>query len=84
MICVDITLQIIVKSNLDISTLSFQKEEVEFAKWATFDEITSLFNDGLFCHTHYDDLKKYRKINSQTPGHPELNLSKRIEIIWQT
>ena len=47
------------KSNLDISTLTFQKEEVEFAKWATFDEITALFNKGIFCHTHYDDLKKY-------------------------
>ena len=26
-----------------------------------------------------DDLKKFRKINSSTPGHPELHLSKRIE-----
>ena len=26
-----------------------------------------------------DDLKKYRHINSQTPGHPELNIKKRIE-----
>ena len=26
-----------------------------------------------------DELKKFRKINSTTPGHPELNLSKRIE-----
>ena len=26
-----------------------------------------------------EDLKKFRKINSQTPGHPELNLLKRIE-----
>ena len=26
-----------------------------------------------------DDLKKFRRINSQTPGHPELNISKRIE-----
>ena len=26
-----------------------------------------------------EDLKKFRRINSQTPGHPELNLSKRIE-----
>lgn len=47
------------KSDIDVSTLSFQKEEVEFAKWATFDEITVLFNNGIFCHTHYDDLKKY-------------------------
>ena len=26
-----------------------------------------------------EDLKKFRKINSTTPGHPELNISKRIE-----
>ena len=26
-----------------------------------------------------EDLKKYRQINSQTPGHPELNINKRIE-----
>lgn len=26
-----------------------------------------------------DELKKFRKINSTTPGHPELNISKRIE-----
>lgn len=26
-----------------------------------------------------DELKKFRKINSSTPGHPELNISKRIE-----
>ena len=26
-----------------------------------------------------DELKKFRKINSVTPGHPELNISKRIE-----
>ena len=26
-----------------------------------------------------EELKKFRKINSTTPGHPELNLSKRIE-----
>lgn len=26
-----------------------------------------------------DDLKKFRHINSQTPGHPELNINKRIE-----
>ena len=26
-----------------------------------------------------EDLKRFRQINSQTPGHPELNLSKRIE-----
>ena len=26
-----------------------------------------------------DDLKKFRRISSQTPGHPELNLSKRVE-----
>lgn len=47
------------KANIDVSTLSFQESEVEFAKWATFDEIVSLFNKGIFCHTHYDDLKKY-------------------------
>ena len=26
-----------------------------------------------------DDLKKFRHVNSQTPGHPELNINKRIE-----
>ncbi|MBQ2872520.1 MAG: transketolase [Bacilli bacterium] len=26
-----------------------------------------------------EDLKKFRRINSSTPGHPELNVSKRIE-----
>ena len=26
-----------------------------------------------------DELKKFRKINSTTPGHPELNINKRIE-----
>ena len=26
-----------------------------------------------------EDLKKFRKLNSETPGHPELNISKRIE-----
>ena len=26
-----------------------------------------------------DELKKFRKVNSPTPGHPELNISKRIE-----
>ena len=26
-----------------------------------------------------DELKKFRKMNSTTPGHPELNISKRIE-----
>ena len=26
-----------------------------------------------------DDLKKFRRLNSLTPGHPELNISKRIE-----
>ena len=26
-----------------------------------------------------DDLKKFRRIGSNTPGHPELNQSKRIE-----
>jgi len=26
-----------------------------------------------------EDLKKFRHINSQTPGHPELNINKRIE-----
>ena len=26
-----------------------------------------------------EELKKYRQINSQTPGHPELNINKRIE-----
>ena len=26
-----------------------------------------------------EELKKFRKVNSTTPGHPELNLSKRIE-----
>ena len=27
-----------------------------------------------------EDLKKFRRINSQTPGHPELNINKRIEV----
>jgi len=27
-----------------------------------------------------DDLKKFRRVNSQTPGHPELNINKRIEM----
>lgn len=27
-----------------------------------------------------DELKKFRHINSQTPGHPELNINKRIEM----
>ena len=49
----------LLKSDINVSNLTFQKEEVEFAKWATFDEITALFNNGIFCHTHYDDLKKY-------------------------
>ena len=26
-----------------------------------------------------DELKKFRRVNSQTPGHPELNINKRIE-----
>ena len=26
-----------------------------------------------------DELKKFRKVNSTTPGHPELNVSKRVE-----
>jgi len=26
-----------------------------------------------------EDLKKFRRVNSQTPGHPELNINKRIE-----
>lgn len=47
------------KKDFDVSILKYQKEEVEFAKWATFDEITKLFEQTRFCHTHYDDLKKY-------------------------
>lgn len=27
-----------------------------------------------------DDLKNFRHLNSQTPGHPELNISKRVEM----
>ena len=52
------------KSNLDLSTLVYQTEEVEFAKWASFDDITELFSKAQFCHTHYEDLQKYIRYSS--------------------
>lgn len=47
------------KKDFSPSMLTYQIEEVEFAKWATFEEITQLFSKTMFCHTHYEDLQKY-------------------------
>lgn len=47
------------KKDFSPSILTYQAEEVEFAKWATFEEISELFHNKMFCHTHYADLQKY-------------------------
>ncbi len=38
--------------DIDINNLVLQKEEVDYVKWMTIDEIKELINNGLFLKTH--------------------------------
>lgn len=43
----------LLKSNIPVSMLRLQKEEVESVQWMTLDEIEHLCKEGLFNLTHY-------------------------------
>lgn len=66
------------------------KFDLERKSWCNRDRLVLSAGHGsalLYSSLYYlldeytiDDLKNYRKINSNTPGHPEYNLNNRIEV----
>ena len=50
-----------VKMDLDINSLTLQKEEVEMVKWASIDDINNLIKDKQFKKTHTDMFYNYLK-----------------------
>jgi len=51
----------ILKDDYDISKMKFQKEEVSDAKWATWDEINNLVDNGLFMKNRWEFVSKLLK-----------------------
>lgn len=47
----------LLKSNVEVSMLKLQKEEVESVSWMSLEEIEKLCNQGLFNRTHYELLR---------------------------
>lgn len=53
------------KKDIDISSLTIQKEEVDFVKWFTIDEINSLIENGLFFKNHYEAYQIFLKLRKE-------------------
>lgn len=53
------------KKDIDISSLTIQKEEVDFVKWFTIDEINSLIKNGLFFKNHYEAYQIFLKLRKE-------------------
>lgn len=49
------------EKDIDLESLTLQKEEVESAHWLSFNEIENLIKDGLFLENHIEEL--YRVID---------------------
>ena len=54
-----------IKKDIDISSLTLQKEEVDFVKWFTIDEINSLIKDGLFFKNHYEAYQIFLELRKE-------------------
>lgn len=50
------------KKDIDISTLTLQKEEVDFVEWDSLEEIDRLKAEGKFKISHYEALERLRKL----------------------
>ena len=46
------------KKNIELSTLTLEKEEVEKVEWASLEEIDKLKEKGIFLECHYECLKE--------------------------
>ena len=51
----------VLKENYDIAKMTFQKEEVSDAKWATWDEINDLVNKGQFIKNRWEFVGEFLK-----------------------
>lgn len=51
----------ILKNDYDISKMNFQKEEVSDAKWATWNEIDELVNEGKFIKRRWEFVSEFLK-----------------------
>ena len=51
----------ILKGDYDISKMNFQKDEVSDAKWATWDEIDELVNNGQFIKHRWEFVNQFLK-----------------------
>lgn len=49
------------EKDIDLKSLTLQKEEVDFVKWLSLSEIEKLIKDGLFLENHIEEL--YRAID---------------------
>ena len=50
---------VILKCNYDISKMKFQADEVSDAKWATWEEINTLVNNGEFIKHRWEFVNKF-------------------------
>lgn len=50
------------KKDIDIKNFNLQKEEVDFVKWCTIEEIQELIGSGKFFENHIEAFEIYKKL----------------------